>query len=614
MQTKYKAKISDMFSKNWFKHTLAAIIFILLVGWHLKPLFPKITTHVSSGGTFDVYGFVGGPLASARSYLRNPFSFWRGDRLYPYKYSSTLRAYDIPYSLSYYTFYNITNNAILSINLYALLLFFLNGIAVYFLVFYCSKSSLAGIIAGAFCAFFPYKFYSMEYNYQDTYIAALTLLAWIAFLKKGSLKYLLLFFIAAIFKMNSPDYQSIFMGLLLMVMVPASFIVYPKRWHKYWLHFLALSFITLLILFPFYYPYLVVLKRFNGHGWHGILFENTHMLNSDQFVKLFTNFFHNITNLRTRYSSDPFTPLWPGAIFVTTAIISVIWALLSPIFLKRKSVFYIVLVWGVFFTFLFSFANKIPIWNGYTLAKFYVDPPILSVVRGPRAFVFSMTFCLSILIGLAVGDLFKYLKHRGLLLKSICYIIVILLIILGTLEHTVKIRSLCSYPKISSPDKVYNWLNQQKYPSPFIEFPYILRFNTFVKDAEAALADQPSAHGRSRYVIPMHYFLNKCNKLSPLRKASLIEVSPYRFWVQRNVDKNFRQDIEKNSSINYATNFGSVYVFENPNPERVFPIDIIITQKSNRYNYYAKMAAKFSKCCLLNKCWFSNYKQFFFCS
>jgi len=567
-------------NQKWLLHIFAAMIFVFLVFWHFKPLFPVIKTHYPGGGTFDVYNFVAAPLTTSRAALRNPLSFWKGDRLYPYPFSTTLLMVDFPFSFSYHLLYKITSNAILSFNLYALLFFFINGFAVYLLIYYWTRSWLAGIIAGAFCTFFPHRFHSMEVDVQLTYISALGLLAWLAYLRRGGLKLLILFFFILALKVTTPDYQTIFLAVIFGFAVPLGFVAYPDRLRTSWKQFIIGCVIFVILMLPFLYPYYAVLTRLPGHGYKGVMFVNIHHLTAKSFWALFTDFFHNISHLRIRYSNDPRALIWPGAILITTGIFSIIWGTISPFLLGKKAVFRIGIVLSLIIAGLLTFTNYVHLGSFGKLSRLYVDPPLLSTVRQPCAFIYSINFCLSILIGLLIGNILTYISRKNWMIKTVVFGFAILILIFGTLEHTVKLRSLTNYKNICKPTGVYAWLNKQKYPSPFIRFPYTFSsVGDFTRGAYNSLADQPSAFGRSRYVLPMQYYFKKFNKKSAKEKAAMIAVSPYKFWVENSCNEKYRKQIEQNSNLKFATNFGRVFVFENPNPERVFPIDIIVTQK-----------------------------------
>ncbi len=544
------------------------------------PAFPTMKTHYSGGGTFDVYNFVAAPLTTSRAAIRNPFNFWQGDRLYPHPFSATLLMIDFPFSFTYHFLYKVTSNAILSFNLYTLLFFFINGFSVYLLIYYWTRSWLAGIIAGAFCTFFPHRFHSMEVDVQLTYISALALLAWLAYLRRGGLKFLILFFFITALKVTTPDYQTIFLAVILGFAVPLGFIAYPERWKTSWKEFIIGCFIFIILMLPFLYPYYAVLTRFPGHGYKGVMFVNIHHLTAKSFWSLFTNFFHNISHLRIRYSNDPRALIWPGAILITTGFLAIIWGTISPFLLGKKAVFRIGIVLSLIIAGLLTFTNYIHLGSFGTLSRLYVDPPLLSTVRQPCAYIYSINFCLSILIGLLIGNILVYASQKKRIFKTIVFGIAILILILGTLEHTVKLRSLTNYQKICKPTGVYAWINKQKYPSPFIRFPYTFTsVGDFTRGAYNTLANQPSAYGRSRYVLPLQYYFKKFNKKSATEKAAMIEVSPYKFWVENSCNEQYRKQVEQNSDLKYETNFGRIYVFENTNPERVFPIDIVVTQK-----------------------------------
>lgn len=562
----------------WLLHCSAAALFVVLTLWHFQPALPLMKTHVPGGGTVDVYDWISAPLSTTRSFLRNPFTYWRGDLLYPYPYSNTLNMGEPVKSFGFYTIWLCTKNAVLTLNIYILLLFAADALCVYLLVFTWRRSWLSAIIAGAFCAFFPHRFHYMGYH-QDIFLTALALLAWIVFLRRGGTKYLVLFFVTVALKAIAPIYQTIFLFMLLSLAVPAGFIAYPQRLRQYWRQFLALSILLGIVLIPFYCPYLAVFRRLSGHGWRGVLFLSMDSLGTTELEQAFTRFLYNITHLRQRFTPTPFIPLWPGAVFIVTAAVSLAWTLVTPWIYGRRAVLRLAVLAGAAIGFVLAFANYIPLGDFGMLSRLYIDPPVLSVVRNPNAFVFSMMLCICILIGLSAADCVVYFHGRSHWAGWCITGILILILFFGTLEHTVALRPVMEYKECHTLPAVYNWIKQQTYPSPYIVFPYSTRHMTFKNGAIRALTDQPAAHGHERYPLPMKYYFEQFNNTSPEDMAAMIAVSPYRYWVQERTDEAYRQRVKQASDITCATNFGHITIFENPRIERVYPVEIVITQK-----------------------------------
>ena len=69
------------------------------------------------------------------------------------------------------------------------------------------------------------------------------------------------------------------------------------------------------------------------------------------------------------------------------------------------------------------------------------------------------------------------------------------------------------------------------------------------------MADQPTGVAIGRCWPQMSYFLMDIgNESFSAKKLRLLESSPYRFWVQKNYNDNYRKKVEAESSLKYATN------------------------------------------------------------
>ena len=156
-------------------------------------------------------------LSSMRSLFRHPSTFSAGQHTYPYRYSNALLNSNYLVGLPYYIVYSLSGNPCLAYNVMLLLIFFLNAFSVYLLIRLWTGSWLAGIFAGAICAFFPHRFHEMAfYHYQMTFVTAFAMYVWLLFLRKGKLWQLVLFFTIIIIKAVTVDYNTIFLLIVLM--------------------------------------------------------------------------------------------------------------------------------------------------------------------------------------------------------------------------------------------------------------------------------------------------------------------------------------------------------------------------------------------------------------
>lgn len=564
--------------RSWWQHAVAAGVFAVMIVWHFWPALPTLTTHVPTGGTFDVYNFTAAPLTVARGVLRTPWRFWRGDRPFPDDFATTLHQVDYPYAFSYYALYLIFRNPMLVFNVCAMLIYFANAWCMYALVRRWSGQWLAGILAGTMCAFYAYTFFCMELDVLVMYITALALLCWLAWLEHGGWARLVLFFGALALKTTTPDYQGVFLAMLFSIAVPLGFMAYPERWRSEYQRFVIASVVFVILMMPFIYPYVRVLTRHQGHGWRGIMFINCSQLTWAAWRGVWSDFWHAVTHPRTQGSPDPIYLPWPGAVWQICAASGLVWGIFAPLAYGRRALVRWALVLGAGVAFCLAFAPRIHVGGFGPLSRLYVDPPVLSVVRVPRAFVFSLNMCVAALAGLAVGDLLRAARTRCWL-TWLAGTAVCLVALLYTLENTVALRPLSRYDVLRTLPPAYEWLRAQRYPSPFIEFPYhASTWELNVKGAMSALVDQPSAKARARYVHPLQYFLDEINRLPLTSRAAFVSVSPYRYWLEEGAGEAERRLVEAATDIRYATNFGSVMIFENPAPCKTWPISVVVTQ------------------------------------
>ncbi|MCK5852061.1 hypothetical protein KAH27_03440, partial [bacterium] len=537
-------------------------------------------------GYYDMGNNTSELLSATRSLIRHPLTFWRGQYTYPYEYNNALINSNYLIGFPYYLIYIITNNTCIAYNGILILIFFLNAFAIYLLINYWTGSWLAAIFAGIICAFFPHRFHDMvDYHYQITFIPPLALYAWLLFLRKDKFKYLILFFFFIGIKAVTLDYITIYLLAFLIITIPAGFITYPERLKKFWWQFLVLSFILLIIIIPFYIPYWINQNKLPQIGWIAKITGTTRveLIDWNHLVALFKNFFYNISHLRQRSSYIPDAPILPGIVPLSISVISILWILFSSPFRGKKAFLRIAILLALAIAIFITFTPIIKRGEDFVcftpFVFLHLDPPILGFIRNGRAYLHTIMLCLGILAGLTIGDLLSFLKPRNKWFYFSAIFVTVVLMILTTLEYTVKIDRYYSMVP-PRPTGFYAWLAKQKKPSPFIEFPYSRNFLNFIQVANGVMADQPTGVAIGRCWPQMSYFLMDIGNVPfSEKKLRMLESSPYRFWVQKNYNDNYRKKVELESSLKYATNFGTTYIFENPEIERSFPIDISITQK-----------------------------------
>lgn len=564
-----------------FSSAAAIFIFLFLIWWHLNPIFPVIAQKTPSH--FDMSNNIVELLSPTRSLIRHPLHFSSGQYAYPYPYSNALLNSNYLAGLPFYIVYMLSDNPCLAYNSMLLLIFFLNAFSVYILIRLWTGSWLAGIFAGAVCAFFPHRFHEMAfYQYQMTFVTAFVMYAWLLFLKNGKRWQLILFFILITSKAVSIDYNTLFLLIVLIVIIPTGFFTYPTRLRKHWWLFILLSIISWCIILPFCYPYYINLHTLPGDKWTYAAIQ-LDFITWKELVKLFTNFFYNISHIRSRGQLALNAPIWPGIISVSLAVVSTVWILISGIFKRREYLLRLTMISLAFAAIIlvctpaYKLSGRPVSFSPFVTLCF--DPPILAFIRYSRAFIFSIMLCFSIIIGISVGDFLSYFNKRSLWLRYTAITGVLILLCLATLEHTVKIDTFSNNVPCTL-NGFYEWLANQPKPSTFIEFPHHHGMASYVPVMKAVLADQPTGVAIGRTSPMMSYFLMDIgNTPFSTRKIKMLEASPYKFWVQKNYNNDYKTKVETLSSLKYATNFGSTYVFENSEIERSFPLDISMTQK-----------------------------------
>ena len=567
-----------------YLHLLCGGIFVALIWWHLRPAFPGMASQVPAFS--DMCNNTAELLSVMRAATRHPWRFWEGQYTYPYPYSNALINANYVCGVPYYLVYLLSHNACLAYNVLLLLLFFANAFSVYLLVLEWTGVASAGVLAGALCAFFPHRFHDLvDYHYQFTAMCALALWAWLRFLKQGGTRRLAVFFVIVALKAISLDYQTIYLVFALAIMVPMGALAYPARLREAWWRFGLMSAALLLVLAPFYYPYYLNMTRLPSIGWVSHVSGCTRLdfINWPELKGLFTRFPYNLTHLRERGTYIPDAPLLPGAVALTLTAVGLAWALLAPVFKGRKELLRLGLValavWTVLLTITPVLKRGESSFAMGPLARLVLDPPLLGFVRNSRAYIHNVMLCASVLAGLCLGDLIGLAWRRRAWLGRTATGLTGVLLVLATLEHTVRLDPYGTTVPVRSTG-VYAWLERQRHPSPFIEFPFSRDEYNFFQAMYGVLADQPTGVTIGRSWPQMSYFLMEVgNPELTSNKLAMLEAGPYRFWVQHQGSEALRRRVAAESTLQYVTNLDSDYIFENPRIERVLPLELGVTQQ-----------------------------------
>jgi len=563
----------------WLRHGAAALLFALLTWWYFAPVLPSFAT--ATPPHFDMANNIVELLSSMRSLVRHPLSFSAGQYAYPYPYSNALLNSNYIAGVPFYLVYCMTGNPCLAYNLLLLLFFFLNAMAVYLVVQVWTASWTAAVLAACLCAFFPHRFHELAfYHYQMTFIAALVIYVWLRFLKHGGFALLCLLFGIITLKAVSVDYNTLFLLVVLLVIVPLGLLAYPQRMKAWW-QFLVLTIVVAPVMLVFAQPYYVNFQRLVPGQWTFMALD-LQFITWPECLQVFQHFVEHVMHPRTRQHLAINAPIVPGAVCLSLCALAALWIPLSLFFTGRgrwlRLALLLLTVCAVLLATTPAYQPSGQLWVFSPLARLHVDPPVLALIRFPRAYLFSVMLCFSILVGLGVGDLLLALHTRPRWVRLGVTAGVWLLILAATREHAVAIAPFVNnVPRTL--DGVYAWLAQQAKPSPVIEFPLPHGLASYTPVLNTILADQPTALPLGRIFTQTTFFLMEEGK-EPLtqQKLAMLQASPYRFWVQHGADAHYRAQVEAQSDVRYATNFGGTYVFKNPQIERALPLSFALTQ------------------------------------
>ena len=244
------------------KDALVILLFALLSVGMIYPLITHITDHVPSDLGDPLYNVwvMARQFHELKAGLKN---FWDGNIFYPHKSTLLYADYLFAEAVMGAPLAAISNNFIFVHNVLYIFSFFICALGMYFLVFYLTRSRISALIGGLVFAFFPYRF---------AHISHLELLSfgWIPlcflflhkFFDSPSYKNLAGIGFFYVLQALSCAYYSVFLALF-----AGLFIVYfafKKKFYQrsdFWFKMGILSITCLIVLFPFYYPYIKVHQK-----------------------------------------------------------------------------------------------------------------------------------------------------------------------------------------------------------------------------------------------------------------------------------------------------------------------------------------------------------------
>jgi|GEM_PF-5199457 len=480
---------------RWLPHAAAALVFVLLIIWHFWPLFPVMASSVPDSQ--DMCNNTVELLSTMRAVLRHPWAPFAGQYAYPYRFSNALLNMNVLLGMPYYALYTMSGNACVAYNGMLLAEFFLNAFSVFLLVRAWTGSWLGGVVAGALCGFYTHRFHDLQdYHYQQTFSTILVVWAWHEFLTRGQRGWLLAFFGLLAAKAVTLDYQTVYLLVVLLIVVPVGAVAYPRTvWRYKWLC-AGLSAALALALVPLYYPY-----WFNGFCQPPTGWVNTpgvgrlDFLTWREYSELWRNLAHNLTHVRERTTYIVDAPRLPGALSATLSMLGAVWALVVPFRRGRAEWMRAGLAGAAFAAavlFIGPLINYGGTFYGYTpLARYYVAPPVLAVARTSRAFVHAMMCMRCLLGGLLLGDVLAWARQRAGW-RWLARAAAVVLLVLITLEHSPRPNAYVTHWVQPRASEVYEWLKHQSRPSPVIETPYERGGNSYRRACDALLADQPT--------------------------------------------------------------------------------------------------------------------------
>lgn len=251
------------------QYRVVFVLFILLTVIMTFPLIFKITTHIP--GFFSTFE----PMGVMWNFWRIKYSFWNNIPLFGktflVAYPFGMKLYDTGYISFLWQFWchilSIFTTPVLAWNIQILHNLFLSAFFSYLLVFYLTKSKLAGVLGGIIFGFCPYEFMRVWQHLGLTYNQwlPLVLLGAILLKEKGTIRNGL-FFSVSLFLLLSFDWSVIYFGIVILFCFLFYILCYNwkfkffkdgklflKDWQYYKKVFVYLS-LTVVILSPQFIP------------------------------------------------------------------------------------------------------------------------------------------------------------------------------------------------------------------------------------------------------------------------------------------------------------------------------------------------------------------------
>ncbi len=401
------------------------------------------------------------------SILRHGFNLrqlFDANVFYPYRFSLAFSEHQIFSAVLGLPVYLLTKSAVVMYGVLTILPFALSGITMFILARYLTGNYLAGIVAGIIYAFIPYKMWCIHQlqNLMTMWIP-LTLLYLHKFYQDMKYRYMVYAGIFFALTALSNGYYMMYFSVFVMLFVVFYGVYYRVTFTKK--HLIAVSLMVLTafsIIFPFYYPYLVLQhlygmsRKLSEVQWYAATLKSYYSTFSWYRHLKFLHFFGD------RPLFVGFSPI----ILVGYLVFKLGRKLFGSVILSFYSVLTVLAIVLSFGPYVRVFGVKMP--SLYFL--FYKYFPGFSGLREPTRFGVFVALGVGIIAGYGVANLVKVVKWRKVL-----WLIPIVVIF----EYACFPLSMVRVPYYKGNLGVISWLSAQSSDFAIFEVPYSINEMVF---------------------------------------------------------------------------------------------------------------------------------------
>ncbi len=418
--------------------TCLGFILTTLFTW---PMFFHLSAFFSDESDYTLIGWIMwyNQLSFTTGRILSPTDYFNAFQFYPWPYSLAFSEHMFIPAVLFSPVYWISNQLVLSVNLYTFSSFILTFISSFYAFYKILKDKSAGLIAAVIFTFNPVTaaHFPGHTHLLGKFFLPLLLLTSIHFFSSPNLKKS--FYFGLFFTLNALTAITFFI-----ISVPSLlFISFPffvfHLINGHWTYFkkILLSSIGFLIFLPLLYFFLFPYKQFSilegaQRGVSESVFFSAEPI--DWFLAfpeslLYKNAVAFFDNLRTSYPKINYSEHTLGL-----NIIPVILCLIGLFYLRKQNQISILTIFSLLSlfigTFIFTFG---PLWETYKLPYFYFNEVtgLLNGIRVPTRFQFFFYLPFALFAGLGYLAILKKYNIKPMILF-------ILIITLITLENTNK--------------------------------------------------------------------------------------------------------------------------------------------------------------------------------